>query len=218
MIKESPILMSTDMAQATLDGRKTQTRRITGQFLKEVNWDPDAWTLIRRDFMLNRMHGCFKHEKYGYFTLTLKSYGAPGDVLWVRESFCPDFPEGLRFKTEARCDTHGWNDTMRELGINWKPSIHMPKEAARIWLKVVDIRIERLHSINEWDALAEGIMCIEEDEAYKYDKTPGSYLSAISAFTALWDSINGPLSWENNPWVYVIEYEVLSTTGKPTTL
>ena len=102
----------------------------------------------------------------------------------------------------------------------WKPSIHMPKAAARIWLKVVNVRVERLHEITEQDAIAEGAQC----GIFRYGPNvcKGEYHLEINrhadytdGFKYVWHQINGRESWDANPWVWVVELEVLSTTGRP---
>ncbi|KAA5532674.1 hypothetical protein F0919_18000 [Taibaiella lutea] len=112
----------------------------------------------------------------------------------------------------------------------FKPSIHMPKEAARIWLKVKNIRVERLMDISEDDAVAEGIQRYLSDidgrMRYKdyladtkgYGHPNDDYPTvglAVTSFCTLWDKINGSDSRYANPWLFVVEFEVLSTTGKP---
>lgn len=102
----------------------------------------------------------------------------------------------------------------------FKPSIHMPKEAARIWLQVEDVRVERLHDISENDAINEGIDRRLEPSApngihYKHYLKDKWGPSPKHSFETLWHSINGKESWDNNPWVWVISFKVLSTTGRP---
>lgn len=108
----------------------------------------------------------------------------------------------------------------------FSPSIHLPKWAARIWLEVVDVRVERLQDISYDDAIAEGIDRWTEERMRSkpthyavYYNEPGddsTYSSCpIISFQTLWQKINGPESWEANPWVWVIKYKVLSTTGRP---
>jgi hypothetical protein len=118
----------------------------------------------------------------------------------------------------------------------WKPSIHMPKAAARIWLQVTDIRVERLQDITEEDAIKEGVRSNECSDVSKcpslfcksngcagageYHRYPVDYddepcYSAVESFESLWQSINGPESWEANPFIWRVAFNVLSTTGKP---
>lgn len=112
------------------------------------------------------------------------------------------------------------------------PSIHMPKDAARIWLQVTDVRVERLQDISEGDAKAEGLRVLSKDAGitWKYgipdsDGYPGNddhgwhwqewETSPVKAFEKLWSKINGPDSYQANPFVWVVSFRVLSTTGKP---
>jgi len=112
-------------------------------------------------------------------------YGKPGDRLWVRETWCPDVePYTFRYKADG--------DEPLE---RWRPSIHIPRWASRITLEVVSVRVERLQNISEDDALAEGITLVERGT------------SPVDQFNKLWESINGPGSWEANPWVWVVEFK-----------
>ena len=108
-------------------------------------------------------------------------YGKPGDRLWVRETFFVDGP-----RIQYRADHHGApKETI------WKPSIFMPRSASRILLEITDIRVERLHDISADDEKKEGIY------------SPIHEL----LFWALWQKINGPESWDANPWVWVITFK-----------
>lgn len=146
-------------------------------------------------------------------------YGQPDDVLWVRENFAV---AGARTRYIADYD---WTDEEKRLGetAKWKPSIYMPKDACRIFLKVVSVRVERLQDISEADAKAEGI-CIVDNEPVLYNnylhntknamwpgygsisKTYG-FTNPKDSFHSLWESINGIESWAINPWVWVVEFE-----------
>lgn len=167
-------------------------------------------------------------EKQGVF-LTLKKdvnrgifvkypYGQPGDLLWVRESFYElihikhGLSEKYYYKADLECQ--GWK-------FKYKPSIHMPKDAARIWLMVEEIRVERVQDISDEDARSEGLndpkFNLESEfvsNAINNGKTlcSGDYLFV---WKSLWISINGEASWDANPWVWVVKYRVLSTSGKP---
>ena len=107
--------------------------------------------------------------------------------------------------------------------LKWMPSIHMPKAAARIWLQVQEVRIERLLNINTSDAICEGIKSKKIDTfldgtivMFKNYFVDGEwFLNPIESFKSLWQSIHGQQSWDANPWVWIISYEVISTTGKP---
>lgn len=198
-MKEIPILFSTPMVQAILEGRKTMTRRI----VKDVETDV---TLIDR------------YNKTGAWTQWIDRkiakqmkcrYGQPGDVLWVRETF-GIYSDAFLFKA---------GDIGIFKGIKWKPSIHMFKDYARIWLKVEEIRVERLQKISEGDARREGVKFASSTIGPCYlDYINGGYnamTTAYHSFRSLWRKINGIESWDSNPWVWVIEFKVLSTTGKP---
>jgi hypothetical protein len=140
-------------------------------------------------------------------------YGRVGDVLWVREGFYKPTADSLRGKYyyKADLDNHGW-------GLKWKPSIHMPKEACRIFLKIKSIRVENLQDITEEDAIAEGVESWIDDRLaskptrykvyYHEDGDDSIYSSSAKiSFETLWQSINGPASYYQNPWVWVIEFE-----------
>lgn len=237
MRKEIPILFSTAMVQAILEGRKTETRRQVKPQPQPIATEvvaSDQWK--GKDFVAR-----FPYDRepvvYEVTNLYKCPYGQPGDVLWVRESFrytnTPN-PEVLNYQykdgakgaeiPEDECYKISDYDRLR-------PSIHMPKAAARIWLEVVEVKVERLQDITEDGAKAEGVKSdphIEELVA-KGENIAGSYyfypckdyrdgdwgFSAKTSFYSLWQSINGLESWTANPWVWVIKFKVLSTTGKP---
>ena len=183
-MKERPILFSAPMVRAILDGRKTQTRRIVKQ--KHLPF-------------LENITGNFLDGKWDQRPFP---YGKPGDRLWVRETFCyhDDLAMYLYKADDVTC-------------CKWKPSIHMPRIASRILLEVVNVRVERLNDISEEDAIAEGInlpspyvgigMDGEVIESETISWMPSDY------YKELWESINGPGSWDLNPWVWVVEFKVL---------
>lgn len=227
-MKERPILYSTPMIQAKLAGQKTQTRRLKD--LEEVNHNPNDWKVISTQ-IIAKDNGDFK---FGVFFTDGDEgrwiqcpYGQAGDVLWSRETFSKIHYEGVDPKPSYLYKT---DDTVGVTGI-WKPSIHMPKEAARIWERITDIRVERLQDISEADAIAEGIQPLlassaqlaEHGRLYKHytehrEGLFGTGLQPVKSYETLWESINGEGSWNLNPWVWVLESEVLSTTGRPSDL
>jgi hypothetical protein len=212
-MKERPILFNTEMVQAILDGRKTQTRRLTK--LKTVNENPNWWRYngtLAEDIGLHFMEAL---DIYGgsleQFHKIKSPYGQSGDLLWVRETFYkPKSSDGYIFKASA--EPQGWK-------FEWKPSIHMPKDAARIWLQVEEVKIERLQEISNNDALEEGIERKPFDEvrtAYKdYHYNTINMKVPIASFQTLWDGIHSTYHWDLNPWVWVVKFKVISTTGKP---
>lgn len=215
-MNEHPILFSTPMVQANLEGRKTMTRRI-------IKIAPESKPMFQDDEMMNNAIGYSflepdQFEKPDYekmITLIKCQYGQPGDLLWVRESFALiDHPE-LKYRYKA--------DHLNPKSVNWKPSIHMPKAAARIWLQVEEIRVERLNDISEEDAIAEGITSYFDKmvSGTRFTYQPGQLSNSYTAkreFEKLWCKINGEESWEANPWVWVVKYKVVSTTGKPNSI
>jgi len=243
MMSEKPIPFSTEMVQAILEGRKTQTRRTRG--LNYFNADPDFWSrdgnpkkeicrlwnesVEENPNPLQVLFG-FREPFEDLLEFVKCPYGKVGDLLWVRETWCltqPTHPESYHFGYRAGgvMPYSDWEASEKydyATPDQWKPSIHMPKDAARIWLRITDVRVERLHKITEGDAVKEGIQkaypdTIDGDLAKMYWSytEKGRLLSAIRSFQSLWQSINGEDSWSANPWVWVVEFEVISTTGKP---
>jgi hypothetical protein len=223
-MKESPIIFSTPMVKANLEGRKTKTRRLNG--LDEINENPEWYWLSKENYIDRKGRFCQKFfTAKGFSKIVNCPYGNIGDLLWVRETFVPMIIEDhdgegndlytWLYKTEPGCD----NILRMMEDSTWKPSIHMPKSAARIWLKITDIRLERLHDISEEDAIKEGIipllMSLTQFETHGrlyFDYSKHEYmfndgLKPIESFKSLWESINGKNSWDANPWVWVITFE-----------
>jgi len=246
-MKEIPILFSTPMIQAILEGRKTQTRRI-------INPQPSTFitALSWKKFVSHCPENVSEDDHVKTFFNDKSRFGRAGDLLWVRETWQLkgwDFEEGtmnVRYATgeTLSCIAHDPNEdsswlmdkvdwledrgyikpdpTNNEMFVFTKrqpfyPSIHMPKEAARIWLQVESIRVERLQDISEEDAKAEGMEKMDNSPfPYKlYSCNTASCVDAKTAFKFLWQDINGDGSWADNPWIWVISFKVLSTTGKP---
>jgi hypothetical protein len=197
-MKHIPILFSTPMVQAILEGRKTMTRRVVNEKTPLGNWEETV-----------------KHCRYG----------KPEDVLWVRETWKPKYVkgglDGFRLQYPQVYPWFYSADGESENGYgSWKPSIHMPKEACRIFLKVTDVRVERLHDISEEDALSEGV---KRDEILHHIRYKDYYSdakgyghpeydfptvpTATESFISLWMKINGEESWGVNPWVWVVSFE-----------
>lgn len=191
MMAEKPILFNTEMVRAILEDRKTQTRRIIkGLPLYEPYFEEDEG----RGFLMDSEDGQF-------YALETFSKIEPGDVLWVRETWqrLSDFGE---WRYEYRADYED-DDPLRLDGmyITWRPSIHMPKEAARIFLKVKDVRAERLQDISVNEIRAEGL-----------DVLGKTMNTSFKMWSELWNSTVKRADlprygWEANPWVWVIEFE-----------
>jgi hypothetical protein len=196
-MKNRPILFSTPMVQAILEGRKTQTRRIVKPQPKK-DLDFFGWELHPGHLQVAFGKGV-KVDSYYKFP-----FGKIGDVLWVRETFRIKHPWGHEAFGYYEYKTHNNNQEIKAADSSvfqsrpkWKPSIFMPKDAARIWLRITDIKIERLHDISRGDSMSEG--CPFPNVAKE--------TNPFAWFSELWQSINGSLSWNSNPFVWVIEFE-----------
>jgi hypothetical protein len=188
-IKERPILFSGPMVRAILDGRKTQTRR------EVKNIHPDAISFHGFDTETNE-------AGFGLAERVLSRvkcpYGKPGARLWVRESFFMDC-ENIAYRADH--DGYSPKDTP------WKPSIHMPRVASRILFEITDIRMERLWDISESDAFAEGVQKAFGPNWRNYAHENYTCGNAKASFLSLWESINGPKSLGENPWVWAITFK-----------
>ena len=203
---ERPILFSTPMVQAILEGRKTQTRRII-KF-------PD-------DFDGERVYKNYPFGlKYGHKDGTVRRLFPKwniGDNLWVREIWRKrQFPnDNVEYFYKA--------DMLEgKSPFKWMSSIFMPKEVCRIKLEILDIRAERLQDISEEDCIAEGILELAQSavqlaqngrQFFDYSKKPELFNDGVTAkesYKSLWQSINGKDSWSKNPWVWVMEFKKIT--------
>jgi hypothetical protein len=172
-----PIIFSTAMVKAITSGKKTQTRRI----IKPHNFPEN--TVQINPYCDGLARYVTSDKKSG--SLRLRSpYGYPeADKIWVRETFAID--NGLLvYKADIDFDAIRPEDFRR---YSWKPAIHMPRDASRLILSVLDLRVQRLSEISEEDALKEGV-------------------GSLNEFKNLWINLNGDSSWEANPWVWVIDF------------
>ena len=179
MPKLRPILFNTEMVKAILDGHKTETRRV----IKQVS--PDAKKL---DTLWPTPPYCI------------------GDYLYVRETYCPldidHVINGEKYVYKADCTAES-ECVRKELGYKWRPSIHMPKEAARLFLKVENVKIRHLRGMQKRDfqneGLASGAALVGDMEMCEEE------------FKLLWNStVSDPrYKWENDPWVWVIQFKVV---------
>lgn len=200
-----PILFNTDMVRAILDGRKTVTRRIIKGFIpKDATWGYSALTP-------NGSISCRGTFAVGYGEKFFKLPCQTGDILYVRETWHKDISRYMYRANYA--DNEKFYRNGKETEIKWHPSIHMPKEAARIWLKVKDVRVERLQDIK--NVYNEGIHFCDCPAGYTWKDTTdmhNCYTDPVGAMEALWDSTipkgqQDLYSWAANPWVWVIEFE-----------
>ena len=197
-ISERGMIFNAEMVRALLDGRKTQTRR-------PIKWKQTRFTEIgeREDgskwpWSEDAEHACdFWHPC---------PFGAVGDRICVREAFrvhsrATDVAT-LVYKASER---NSWTEQTRRVPVavcnkpatpeKWTPSLHMPRWASRILLEITGVRVERLRSMSQDDARAEGVIAASGP------------MEAGLAFRELWDSIYGEESWKANPWVWVIEFK-----------
>lgn len=204
---ERPILFSGPMVRALLAGMKTQTRRVVKPGRSQPWLTPEVLNLSpSAEFVPNL--GVFKHPAGGPLTCVTPPYGVRGDVLWVRETWCPaDTGTGAAYRADAPLGSD-------QRGMGWRPSIHMPRSACRLRLQITDLRIERLAAISEADAAAEGVFEPSLGDLFVVDHgNPGKlrreHAPALVLWEFLWRAINGDASWAANPWVWVISFEVL---------
>ena len=228
MTSTKPILFSGPMEmRAILDGRKTQTRRVvTPQPTMEVRYQQRMWghPTLGGEFAESVFGGCMSK-------LSPCPYGCPGDLLWVRESWAQVPATAYRHSCgvpqTVNPDDEYWAAIYRATfdrsqgGIPWRSSIHMPKWACRLWLRVTDVRVQRVQEISAKDIIAEGAVVRSHDvEAFAMiganPKCPVSafdncvYPDLRSLWAAGWDSINSKrpgCSWADNPWVWAVTFE-----------
>lgn len=198
LTRARPILFIGPMIRALLDGRKTQTRRIVkGEIATRDNGTPtlNGQPLVECPAVLAQC-----------------PYGKPGDYLWVRETWSR---AKLLASYELFYRADGEGQYGRQLGLSyvererrWRSSIHMPRWVSRLTLRIKSVRVERLQEISEADAEAEGA----HDWCGKQSPWVGHLAPAfVHGYASLWESINGPGSWGANPWVWVVEFDVIHT-------
>lgn len=216
-----PILFNAQMVRAILDGRKSCTRRIVKPQWEEC---PNC-KYVHNEYIYDDLAENVYCARCGYpLVPERRAPYQPGDILYVRETWCGWYlplvgmhycyratePDGNKRPTspEYDCDVEK---------ISWHPSIHMPKEAARIWLKVTDVRVERLQDITPKEAENEGVGNLFYDDIGYSEKNYGTevdpeYGIAKEQFAWLWESTIkksdlDSYGWDANPWVWVIEFE-----------
>lgn len=211
-VKSRPILFNSAMVQALLAGRKTQTRR------KVQKWEEG----LGQHYIIELIsHPLWKvwcdgsQKKIMSKQRPLKSPYEPGMELWVRETHAyldSDYHPAKEGRPVYRAD-HMTDSDGPDL-ITWKPSIFMPRAASRITITVTGVRVERLQDISEQDAIAEGIdygLDFYSTVYRDYSSPDKWFFKAVDSYRTLWDSINGKkegATWSDNPWVWVVEFEL----------
>ena len=189
-----PILFNTEMVRAILDGRKTCTRRICKDANEYTVPDMDFYNADRRTYAVHNFVDKEHTEQLSTAERTCPI--CTGDILYVRETW-KEAPKGYYYYEDWQ------KDDIADV-TKWKPSIHMPKEAARIWLKVTDVRVERLQEITSEQICREGV---EVEYPHVLNGEEKRY-----AFSTLWNSTIKKsdldcYGWDANPWVWIIEFE-----------
>lgn len=221
-MKERGIIFNGAMVRAILSGKKTQTRRaITAKTLHLF----DVAAKVGECHELTS--GEPADERSQTYYQQFCPFGQPGDRLWVRETFgyvSPDEHErphsecNIEYRADLPpgCTDRPGNWPAEECAGDparprWRPSIHMPRSAARIILEITDVRVERLNDISNDDALAEGM----DDGTSEAALSVGWFEKPRRAFQRLWARIYGQESWDGNPWVWVVEFkQVPASAGK----
>ena len=221
-----PILFNTDMVRAILDGRKTVTRRICKDGNDFTVPDMNFYDADRRTYAVHNYANKDHTDK-----LSIAERICPiclGDILYIRETwaFIPCIGCDGRYNRGQAMNCYDLQaveyddgssisdgcfvyraDCLYPEKVSWRPSIHMPKQAARIWVKVTDVRVERLQYMNTGDFLAEGVVIRPE----AYNDPENAIGQARAAFVQIWDSTIKKseidrYGWDANPWVWVIEF------------
>lgn len=200
-----PILFNTEMVQAILEGRKTVTRRIIKglpQDAKRIGWLTDSGNDKSYGVAAFDVNGSRKYFKLPYLI---------GDVLYVRETWHESPAGTYLYKTDNNGNLSNGHV------YKWNPSIHMPKAAARLFLRITDVRVERLQDITTDQAIKEGAWTMENACPFsiKHVSHETARTHAIAAFAYLWDPLikKSELSiygWDANPYVWVYEFDVIS--------
>lgn len=225
---DRPILISTPLVRPTIEGLKTVTRRLAG--LHHVNKVPNQWVYIGGSANMGRepliIDG--KQEANFYNTNTAEEYqvlcpyGSPGTTLWVRETWLPlTIGYGYKADNMIRTGRIPGKKEYYQPRMTWKPSIHMPRTASRISLELLKVSIERAHDITEADAKLEGVeRGILRDgpntEKGQFHLEMGCKGSPVGnyrdGFIFTWMTLNGRHSWEKNPWVWRLFFNLLKCT------
>lgn len=225
-MKERPILFSGSMVRAILDGSKTQTRRAVKHI--PALGSPEAWC----DLRLERLIGDYRRYcPYGVPSdrLWVRESGRMSEGRFFAYAASPGVArcaDDKGFITVSPEEAQSWTPEQWRSG-GWKPvpSIFMPRWASRLTLEIVSVRVERLQNISEEDAIADGGFKTNAPDSPEFGYLPhdfdpvdcvipgedpyDDYWPAIRCFQRLWESINGPGSWESNPWVWVVKFKKL---------
>jgi hypothetical protein len=222
-----PILFKTEMVQAILAGRKTQTRRVIKHFGNLYHYDTLLcdWALSDKPKHIGGVNWEWTLQTAVDDNSTFKfkcPYGKIGEILWVRETFAKtgdnfhdDWPDHGDYYYKAdnpfnEIELHKEYPKMKGWP-KWRPSIYISRKAARIFLKIADIKVERLQDINEMDAIAEGVLNADSFKNIGVDNS----MTNRYAYRELWDKINSKkYPWSSNPWVWVITFKRIDKSNE----
>lgn len=232
------MLFAGSMVRAEIEGRKTMTRRAMKPQPDEHHWSLMPSEAEYRAEWRNAydrrwlyQHRIKQNPEWGTTADIVCPYGQPGDLLWVREAHSIFDTHG-QHRTDGkrwgpwgglptRTSPDGTQIAYYREGFDrcdprhWRPSIHMPRWASRLTLRITDVRVERLQDISEEDAVAEGINRIHHGDGDHYyhairtEPHPKNWVDPVDAFRELWQSINGLGSWATNDWVWALTFEVI---------
>jgi hypothetical protein len=200
--KTRPVLFKGEMVRGILKRRKTHTRRIF-KLPRGTTWYEELG---------GQDEGWFTDGK-GWWNVEEMScpYGKPGDQLWVRETWARSRNNWLyaadavgRDGPQEEVPEWDWDSSIPN---RWRPSIHMPRAASRITLAIKEVWVERLNQISRDDAISEGLFL--NKNRWECGNGLVGQSSPEDAYCDLWESINGPGSWDENPWVWAIEFEMV---------
>lgn len=217
-MRERPILFSGPMVRAILEGRKTQTRRVAKFVPLEAGVSLGFSGLSSGEFMTGVPSSgavLYSRGRGGVWQQRTQPlhcpFGAPGDRLWVRETWhhWPEERAGDYGEILAAPEHFEYRADGEAPGLKWRPSIHMPRWASRIALEVTDVRVERLQSISQDDAVAEGVESNVDDGVTYYGPLNHGHIDPRVAFQQIWLDIHGEGSWAANPWVWVVSFRRL---------
>lgn len=208
-MKERPINLTAREVQDVFTGNKTQTRILLKPQPKFTG-DGCVWYPNEPKRMQSKEKGLLYPNEKSFrksVSLDFAPYGQPGDRLWVRETWgiwqrgdCTPRGTPIDPYFVYRADNENYKPDIPDYAViekfKWNSSIHMPREASRLFLEITNVRVERLQDISEEDAIAEGY-----GDPYK---THGSYKKWFKGF---WESKHGAESWDINPWVWVYEFK-----------
>lgn len=231
-MSERPILFSGPMVRAILDGRKTQTRRVVKPQPPIRMTAPTGYefSVAGHDYMCPYgktgdrlwLRETWKYDNWTEDGEPFVRYKSDNTVL------LKDFPDEWVDKVEDIWANLSERSNIKIDGVardrRWRPSIHMPRWASRINLEITGVRVERLNDISRDDAVAEGVdwkscpkyQSMENFQAQRMAEKMGKYgvlsltIDYVGGYQKIWESINGPGSWDANPWAWVVEFKRVS--------